>query len=319
MQLFLRRQVILQKQRLYRKVWPIHEASKKAPDGWRGWPEKKKFALILTHDVETATGVENCKKLMEMEKMLGFRSSFNFVPERDYTVSAELRHDLTANGFEVGVHGLHHDGKYYQSRKIFRERATRINRYIEEWQASGFRSPSMHHNLDWIHDLNIEYDSSTFDTDPFEPQSDGVCTIYPFWVHNGSPEEGYVELPYTLPQDFTLFVLMGHKNIDIWRKKLDWLAANGGMVLINVHPDYMNFTGKKCGLEEYPAQYYQHLLEYIKERYEGDYWHALPKDAARLFNLKAKQEFQASRETDATAAGNLDRSRSGASKQQDVT
>jgi len=36
---------------------------------------------------------------------------------------------------------------------------------------SGFSLPSMHHNLEWIGELDIEYDASTFDTDPFEPQS----------------------------------------------------------------------------------------------------------------------------------------------------
>jgi hypothetical protein len=43
----------------------------------------------------------------------GFRSSFNFIPEGDYRVSRELRDELTRNGFEVGVHDLHHDGKLY--------------------------------------------------------------------------------------------------------------------------------------------------------------------------------------------------------------
>jgi hypothetical protein len=306
LQIFIRRKHILGQQRFYNHIWPINEASKTKPEGWPGWPDRKKFALILTHDVERPKGVENCKKLMEMEMQQGFRSSFNFVPER-YTIPAELRHELTANGFEVGVHGLNHDGKLYQSREIFKTRSTRINQYLEEWQASGFRSPSMHHVLDWIHDLNIEYDASTFDTDPFEPQPDGVCTIFPFWVHNGSPEEGYVELPYTLPQDFTLFVLMGHNNIDIWRKKLDWIAANGGMVLINVHPDYMNFSDRKCGLEEYPALYYQQFLEYAKERYEGEYWHALPREAARLFNLNIKHDSRNNRNKTTPGAVNPDR------------
>ena len=44
----------------------------------------------------------------------------------------------------------------------------------------------MYHNLDWIHDLDIYYDASTFDTDPFEPQPDGFKTIYPFTVKNDS-------------------------------------------------------------------------------------------------------------------------------------
>jgi hypothetical protein len=302
MQLFLRRQIVWGQRHYHRKVWPINEAAKTRPACWPGWPEQKKFALALTHDVDTAKGVANCQKLMALELLMGFRSSFNFVPERDYTVPPALRHELTANGFEVGVHGLHHDGMYYRSREIFRDRAARINRYIEEWQAAGFRTPSMQHNLDWIHDLNIEYDASTFDTDPFEPQSDGVGTIFPFWVANGSTGSGYVELPYTLPQDFTLFVLMGRKNVAIWREKLDWIAVNRGMVLLNVHPDYMNFSTGKSGPEEYPAHYYQQFLEYIKERYAGEYWHALPRDIAAIFRPTMAPEFQNGRQTEAPDA-----------------
>ncbi len=89
----------------------------------------------------------------------------------------------------------------------------------------------MHHNLEWIHYLNVEYDASTFDTDPFEPQPDGVGTIFPFWVQEKDNEKGYVELPYTLPQDFTLFILMKEKTTDIWEEKLNWIADNG--IVIN--------------------------------------------------------------------------------------
>lgn len=290
MQIFLRRQVVKGQRYKYEKVWPIDESSKNRPDNWGGWPEGKKFALVLTHDVDTARGVENCKELMVMEVLHGFRSSFNFVPE-GYIVPKELRCELTSKGFEVGLHGLNHDGLLYSSREIFRYRAARINRYIEEWQAVGFRSPSMHHVLEWIHDLNIEYDASTFDTDPFEPQSDGVGTIFPFWV-NGQEGKGYVELPYTLPQDFTLFILMGQKNIGIWKKKLDWIADNGGMALINVHPDYMSFTRKDGGLEKYPSLYYQQFLEYLKDRYDGEYWHVLPREMAKVFSQRKKSESQ---------------------------
>ena len=45
---------------------------------------------------------------------------------------------------------------------------------------------------------------------------------------------------------------MKEKNIDIWKQKLDWIAENGGMALVNAHPDYMNFDGGKLGIEEYP-------------------------------------------------------------------
>jgi hypothetical protein len=145
----------------------------------------------------------------------------------------------------------------------------------------------MHHNLEWIHDLNIEYDSSTFDTDPFEPQPDGVGRIFPFWVGRNGSREGYVELPYTLPQDFTLFVILREKTIDIWKKKIDWVAEHGGMALVNTHPDYMNFDGSRLGREEYPARYYEQMLTYIRDRYKDQYWHVLPRDMARFWSSRS--------------------------------
>ena len=263
-------------------VWPIDERACKTPKGWRGWPEGKKFALVLTHDVDTARGQEKCRELMNLEMKLGFRSSFNFVPRR-YDVSIELREELVRKGFEVGIHGLYHDGKKYHSREIFRERARQINEYIKEWECTGFRSPSMQHNLDWIHDLEIEYDASTFDTDPFEPQSDGMCTIFPFWVQAKAKRGGYVELPYTLAQDFTLFVLMKENNIGIWKRKLDWIAEKSGMALLNTHPDYMNFGEKKLDLEEYPAKHYEEFLGYIKSKGRDQYWNVHPQNIARFW------------------------------------
>jgi hypothetical protein len=280
-QILLRRKLIERKLSSVKSYWPILESASEKPEGWNGWKNGKKFALILTHDVELQIGHDRVKELMSIEKELGFCSSFNFVPER-YNVSPYLRNEIIENGFEVGVHGLSHDGKLYKSRETFAERAIKINNYIKEWDAAGFRSPAMHHNLEWLKDLNILYDASTFDTDPFEPQSDGVKTIFPFWVSKGN-DDGYVELPYTLPQDFTLFILMNHKTNDLWKRKLDWIAAKGGMALLNVHPDYINFHKAPGRIEEFPIDLYRDFLLYVKEKYAGEYWNPLPKDAAQYY------------------------------------
>ncbi len=250
--------------------------------------------MVLTHDIETSKGQDQCHRLADLEKRLGFRSSFGFVPER-YAVLSRLRDHLEKNGFEVAVHGLFHDGKYYKSRTIFKKRALRINQYLKEWGSIGFRSPSMQHNLDWIHDLNIEYDSSTFDTDPFEPQPEGAGTIFPFWVTGpANNRKGYLELPYTLPQDHTLFVILQEKTNEIWKRKLDWIAEKGGMALLITHPDYMHFgkggNGRKQSEEEYPVQYYEEFLKYLKSRYEGQYWHVLPKDLVRFWAENYRNE-----------------------------
>ena len=281
-------------------IWPIMPGSERPPEGWPGWPNGKKFAVVLTHDVEGQGGLEQCHRLMGLETELGFRSSFNFIPEGSYRVPSILRHELVDNGFEVGVHDLKHDGRLFRSATAFRSRAMQINRYLRDWNAVGFRSGFMLHNLDWFHDLDIEYDLSTFDTDPFEPQPEGRHTIFPFWVPRqvpaqksevGAPSsdfslsasqpfrvsEGYVELPYTLPQDSTLFLLLGETTFDIWRKKLDWIAEHGGLVLLDTHPDYMNFNEASGTKGQYPVRLYRELLEYLRSNYRDQYWHALPR------------------------------------------
>ena len=262
-------------------VWPIDEKAGATPTGWPGWPGGMSFALVLTHDVEWTRGLDRIQRVMELEKKYGFRSSFNLIPEREYCVSDALRRRIEESGFEVGLHGLKHDGRFYSSKGEFASRAARIRKYAEDWNASGFRSPFMQHKLAWLHLLDTEYDAYTFDTDPYEPEPDGVGMIFPFWIPNPSGR-GYVELPYTLAQDHTLFVVLRETNIDVWKRKLDWVASRGGMALINTHPDYMCFNGTKAR-DEYPVSRYEDFLAYARAKYEGVFWHALPRDVARFY------------------------------------
>lgn len=289
LQIFLRRKLIRHQAERYKDIWPIDERASGSPAGWQGWPEGKRFAFVLTHDVDTARGQDRALALAEVEERLGLRSSFNFVPLR-YSISDHVQASLRERGFEVGVHGLYHDGKYYDSESGFLERARQINQYLEKWDCSGYRAPCMLHKLDWFRELNIEYDASTFDTDPFEPMPLGARTIFPFIVTCGETKKRYVELPYTLAQDFTVFVLMQHRDTDIWKRKLDWLVRCGGMALINTHPDYMTFNGAACKNEEYPVQYYEQFLRYVQAEYGGQYWHVLPRDLARYWMRTVRDE-----------------------------
>lgn len=262
----------------YCDSWPILPSASRAPQGWPGWPHGKQFAFVVTHDVEGARGLARCQKLAALDKSLGIRAAFNFVPEGEYRVSDTLRTFLEREGFEVGVHDLYHNGSLYRSSLHFKKQAVKINQYVNDWTASGFRSGYMFHNLNWLQGLEILYDASTFDTDPFEPQPDGVGTIFPFWVH-GNDARGYVELPYTLPQDCTLFILLKETTIDLWKKKLNWVASHGGMALMIVHPDYISFDGKSND-REYQADLYEQLLKYVTTRYGDSCWYALPREVA---------------------------------------
>ena len=340
----VRRFFAQRKRHRLQSTWPIDPSTSAPPVNWSGWPDNKHFAFMLSHDVESQVGYDQLEKLLQIEESLGFRSVINFIPEGQYRVSKERLHNLKSRGFEVGVHGLHHDGKLYNNLASFKNRAQRINQYLKSWDATGFRSPLMHRNLDWLHKLNITYDSSSFDTDPFEPQPDGLGTIFPKWIprpngeqrpiansqllipdsngqntSKGSPisnqqsiisnstspdsnpksqlihhspftihhsniasKAGYVELPYTLPQDSTLYLLLKEQTIDIWKNKTAWIAKHGGMAFVNVHPDYIDFNGKGTQ-SQYPASHYADFLKHVKETYAEQYWHATPKEVASYF------------------------------------
>ncbi len=275
LQIWIRRIIAKRKRIRHRNDWPIDVSAGEVPDGWHGWPEKKRFALVLSHDVDTQKGHDHVLDLLEIEKEIGFRSACNFVPER-YNLSTELIEQVKNAGFEVNIHGLKHDGKLFTSKAIFNKRALKINRYIDEWKIDGFTAPSMICNLNWIHQLNITHSTCTFDTDPFEPKPTPSKTIFPFVVQDDQSNHVFVELPYTLPQDHGLYVILQEQNINIWKQKLAWIVSKGGMALLNTHPDYMNFPGSTPLLEDYPIQLYVEFLEHIRSEYEGRYWQALP-------------------------------------------
>jgi hypothetical protein len=235
------------------------------------WPEGRQVALVLTHDIETEAGQNYVRAIADLEEQLGFRSSFNFVPERyplDYTLIDELR----SRGFEIGVHGLKHDGKLFRSAEEFNKRAKRINSYLQTFGAVGFRSPLTHRNPDWMQSLDIKYDSSFFDTDPYEPLPGGCMSIWPYRLGH------FIELPYTLVQDSTLRTVLGKTNSQLWLDKLDFIEQYYGMALINTHPDYLR--------DPELLNMYESFLQDVNCR--DNYWLALPQEVAEWWRKRTE-------------------------------
>ena len=48
LQIFLRRQVVNYKRKKFSHIWPIDPKAGEPPKEWPGWPENKKFALVLS-------------------------------------------------------------------------------------------------------------------------------------------------------------------------------------------------------------------------------------------------------------------------------
>lgn len=234
------------------------------------WPEEYQTGFILTHDIETADGQSFAIKVADLEQQYGFLSSFNFIPER-YPLDKAIITTLQERGFEIGVHGLHHDGKLFFSRQKFDRRANKINQYLSDLGAVGFRTPLTHRNPNWMQSLHLDYDLSFFDTDPYEPIAGGTMSLWPFHIGH------FLELPYTLPQDYTLVNILHATNPGLWLDKADFLYKYHGMALLNTHPDYLK--------QPENWKVYEDFLKEMSTR-RSTFWHALPYQAAKWWRSR---------------------------------
>jgi hypothetical protein len=124
--------------------------------------------------------------------------------------------------------------------------------------------------------LGFDYDTSFPDTDPYEPMPGGCCSWLPFFI------DGLVELPVTLPQDHTMFVILRQENENVWVHKTELLRARGGMALMDTHPDYL------AAPQIYAA--YERFLERFAA--DPDSWHALPREVSAWWRRRAASRLE---------------------------
>ena len=228
------------------------------------WPGNRTWALVLTHDVETAVGYRDMERLRSLERDRGYLSSWNFVGQR-YPVDDGTLRALRDEGCEVGVHGLRHDGRDLASRRIMERRRPAMREFAERWGAIGFRSPATQRKWELMPRLGFSYDSSYADTDPYEPQPGGCCTYWPYF------NQAMVELPMTLPQDHTIFFILQDSGPEIWLEKARHLRRRQGMALLVTHPDY-------AAGDRRVTDGYRRLLDTFQA--DETAWHALPCEVA---------------------------------------
>jgi peptidoglycan/xylan/chitin deacetylase (PgdA/CDA1 family) len=250
-----------------------------ASDGWHigFWPRGLRCCIVLTHDVESRVGLERMEAMAELEEKHGFRSAWN-VPLAQYELDWPRIERMRARGFEFGAHGLSHDGRLFRSRADFDGLVPELQRLAREHRLRGFRSPSTLRRAEWIRTMDFDFDSSFADTDPYEPQPGGSCSLFPF--HLGD----MIELPYTLPQDHTLINLLRHDPLSVWTMKAEWIASLGGMILTLTHPDY---SGKQPYLGAY-----ERLLERLTAIESS--WRALPSEVAAWWQRRSRMRLSIS-------------------------
>jgi hypothetical protein len=239
------------------------------------WPEGASSCAIFTHDVETAAGRDRCSWLMDVDDACGVKASFQVVPEDRYTISAQLLDEMRRRGFEINVHDLNHDGRLFSSREEFLRRAERINGYLRDFKARGFRSGALYRRPDWLAALDIAYDTSIPNTGHLEVQRGGCCTVMPYFIGQ------IVELPVTTTQDYSLFHILKDFSNDVWKAQIDSIIAGHGLLHFIVHPDYLD--------AEQAHRAYCVLLDRVSRlREAGQSWVTLPGEVERWWRQRSR-------------------------------
>ncbi len=198
------------------------------------WPDARRAALLLTHDVDTAAGAARIGAVAELECGLRVRSTF-FVCSHHYPLDTDALARLSEAGFEIASHGYDHD-----NRLAFRpeaERARRLDaiaaRFRPRLALAGFRSPSLLRTPALFASLagRFTWDSSIPDVDLEGPG--GCGTVLPFRI---GP---LLEIPVTLPMESSL-LYRGERPATVferWTAKLEWIRAVGGVAVAVLHTE----------------------------------------------------------------------------------
>jgi len=237
------------------------------------WPEGATAAVTLTHDVESGEGLRHASAVADWEEDRGFRSSFNIVADW-YPIDMDQVHQLESRGHEIGSHAIRHDRSLFSSRDAFERQLPLLRDAAERLGAVGFRSPATHRVVEWLAELPFSYDCTMPHSDPYEPIPGGTATTWPFFHGD------VVELPYTAPQDHTLFNLLGHRDSTLWREQLEKIVACHGLFQLLTHPD-----SEYLGRPEI-SQAYRDILQTIARR--DDVWVALPRDVADWWRRRSQ-------------------------------
>jgi hypothetical protein len=89
-----------------------------------------------------------------------------------------------------------------------------------------------------------------------------------------------VELPLTMPQDHTLFVILRRRDESDWVAKAQALRERGGMAMMDTHPDYL--------VDPVMLTAYGRLLERFAD--DPTVWKALPREVSAWWRRRAASE-----------------------------
>lgn len=241
------------------------------------WPDGAPGCAVMTHDVETTQGRDFCATVMDLDDAHGIKASIAVVPELRYDVTTVYLDSIRKRGFEVCVQDLNHDGHLFKDREEYLVRVEKINAYGKQYGATGFRSAVLYRNQMWFDQLKFSYDMSVPNVAHLEAQRGGCCTVMPYFVGD------ILELPVTTTQDYALFNYLNEYSIDLWRRQIDLVMEQHGLISFIVHPDYITKSRER--------NVYESLLTHLAQlRDEKGLWIPTSGEVDRWWRQRAEMK-----------------------------
>jgi peptidoglycan/xylan/chitin deacetylase (PgdA/CDA1 family) len=226
--------------------------------------------VLVSHDIDSAEGLRNLvTNFLPLEEAVGARSSNYIVPCR-WPLDAGLIREVRRRGHEVGVHGTDHSNRTpFADADERRQRLDRARPFAEQYDAIGYRAPSLLRTRALLDDLarRYRYDSSIPTAGGLFPvPNNGCASARPYYI--GS----LAEVPLSLPRDGSLRFLgfAPREILTFWLDCAARIAASGGVVVLLTHCE-RRFSGNRPMLDAY-----REFLEAIAA--DSRYTFALPSD-----------------------------------------
>lgn len=225
-----------------------------------------KTPVVLSHDLDTSEGLENCvRQFLPLEERYGARSVSFLVPA-SWPIDYGLIRELIGRGHALGVHGFDHANKTaYCTEKEIHDRLQKGIARLKEYGAFGYRAPSLIRTRSLLRCLEhyYQYDSSIPTSGGLFPvPNNGCASARPYRI--GST---LWELPLSMPREAALYFL-GYKPeevLAIWINCAKKISESGGVIVLLTHCE-KRFTAA-------PRMFaiYEQFLEYLTQSGQYDW------------------------------------------------
>lgn len=214
-------------------------------------------------------------RILQLLARNDIRASF-FVPAVSALLHPQEQERIVAAGHEIGLHGWIHELNSVLPEAAERDlhfRAAEVLQRLTGRRPVGMRTPSWDFSpatLSIQREMGLLYDSSLMaDDDPYE------------LLHEGEPT-GIVELPVEWIRDDAVYFNMHRFNalrpytaptavLDIFRREFEGAYADGGLLVLTMHPHIIGYRSRLFILEE--------LIAHMRAR--SGVWFATHEQVAR--------------------------------------